>query len=92
MGVSFRSSAQACSNAEKEIPDPVRNFDSLVSAAKNAWRQKLSPLSVNPGGATEDLQKSFWSGLYRNMISPHNYTGENPFWDSGVPYVDSYHW
>ncbi|KAF6807221.1 glycosyl family hydrolase 92 protein [Colletotrichum sojae] len=91
MGVSFKSTAQACSNAEKEIPDPVRNFDSLVSATKDAWRQKLSPVSVNPGGATEDLQKSFWSGLYRNMISPQNYTGENPFWDSGVPYFDSYY-
>lgn len=92
MGVSFKSSTQACSNAEKEIPDPVNNFDALVSTAKDAWRQKLSPVSINPGGATEDLQKSFWSGLYRNMISPQNYTGENPFWDSGIPYFDSYYW
>ncbi|KAF9876054.1 putative alpha-1, 2-mannosidase [Colletotrichum karsti] len=91
MGMSFKSGAQACSNAEKEIPDPMSNFDSLVRTAKDAWREKLAPVSIKPGGATEDLQKSFWSGLYRNMISPQNYTGENPFWDTGVPYFDSYY-
>ncbi|KAF4780747.1 putative alpha-1,2-mannosidase [Colletotrichum scovillei] len=91
VGVSFKSSDQACRNAEKEIPDPLNNFDSLVKAAKDAWREKLSPVSVKAAGATEDLQKSFWSGLYRNMISPQNYTGENPHWDSGIPYFDSFY-
>jgi len=32
-----------------------------------------------------------WSGLYRTMISPQNYTGENPNWDSGIPYFDSFY-
>ncbi|UQC90889.1 glycosyl hydrolase family 92 [Colletotrichum lupini] len=64
VGVSFKSSDQACRNAEKEIPDPLNNFDSLVKTAKDAWREKLSPVSVKAAGATEDLQKSFWSGLY----------------------------
>ncbi|KAK1728400.1 family 92 glycosyl hydrolase [Colletotrichum acutatum] len=91
VGVSFKSSDQACRNAEKEIPDPLNNFDTLVKTAKDAWREKLSPISVKAAGATEDLQKSFWSGLYRNMISPQNYTGENPHWDSGIPYFDSFY-
>ncbi|KAK2766431.1 putative alpha-1,2-mannosidase [Colletotrichum kahawae] len=91
VGVSFKSSGQACQNAEQEIPDPMSNFDSLVRSAKDVWREKLSPVSIKAGGATDDLQRSFWSGLYRNMISPQNYTGENPYWDSGVPYFDSYY-
>ena len=92
VGVSFKSSAQACSNAQKEMPSPPKNFDSLVSTAKDEWRKKLSPLSIKAGGATKDLQGSFWSGVYRNMISPQNYTGENPKWDSGKPYFDSFYW
>ncbi len=92
MGMSFVSSGQACRNAEAEIPDPLKSFDSLVQTAQQAWRQKLSPVSVVPGGASQDLQQSFWSSLYRTMLSPQNYTGENPYWDSGVPYFDSFYW
>ncbi|TEA20296.1 putative secreted glycosidase [Colletotrichum sidae] len=43
------------------------------------------------GKSSQGCVESFWSGLYRNMISPQNYTGENPYWDSGVPYFDSYY-
>lgn len=91
MGMSFISSAQACSNAESEIPNPAEDFDTLVASAQDAWRQKLSSVSIIPGGATEDLQTTFWSGMYRAMMSPQNYTGENPRWDSGIPYFDSYY-
>lgn len=91
MGMSFVSSAQACSNAEAEIPSPETAFEGLVENAQNAWREKLSPVAVTPGGASEDLQTSFWSGMYRAMMSPQNYTGENPKWDSGIPYFDSYY-
>lgn len=92
MGMSFVSSEQACRNAEAEIPNPTSSFDSLVQAAQEAWTEKLSPVSIVPGGASEALQQSFWSGLYRTMLSPQNYTGENPYWNSGIPYFDSYYW
>lgn len=91
VGISFISSDQACSNAESEIPNPAGDFGTLVTNAQDAWRRKLSPVSVIAGGATEDLQKSFWSGTYRAMMSPQNYTDENPRWDSGIPYFDSYY-
>lgn len=91
MGISFISAEQACSRAEEEIPDPLNDFDRLVTATEDAWRDKLSPISITPGGVSEDLQTSFWSGLYRTMINPQNYTGENPKWDSGIPYFDSYY-
>jgi putative alpha-1,2-mannosidase len=92
MGISFVSSEQACRNAESEIPSPLDDFDKLVDSAKEAWRQKISSISVKETGVTEDLLTSFWSGVYRNMISPQNYTGENPYWDTGNPYFDSFYW
>ncbi|CAJ2503347.1 Uu.00g107410.m01.CDS01 [Anthostomella pinea] len=91
MGISFISADQACQSATTEIPDPSNDFDRLVAETEDAWREKLSPMSINPGGASEELQSSFWSGLYRSMISPQNYTGENPHWDSGIPYFDSFY-
>ncbi|KAH7312258.1 glycoside hydrolase family 92 protein [Stachybotrys elegans] len=91
VGVSFLSSERACRNAELEIPTPLDDFDGLVAAAKESWREKLHPISVSENGVTEDLLTSLWSGVYRNMISPQNYTGENPHWDSGIPYFDSFY-
>lgn len=92
MGISFKSNEQACQSAETEIPSPDTDFSRLVTEAKTAWQAKLSPIEVKSGGASEDVLKSFWSGAYRNMISPQNYTGENPHWDTGRPYFDSFYW
>lgn len=92
VGLSFKSSEQACRSAETEIPDPLNGFDGLVKTAQKEWRKKLSPISLQSGGADENLVVSFWSGVYRNMISPQNYTGENPHWDTGIPYFDSFYW
>lgn len=91
MGISYINSAQACRNAESEIPRPVTDFNRLVDNAQKAWTEKLSPISIKSGGATDDLLTSFWSGVYRNMISPQNYTGENPLWRSDKPYFDSFY-
>ncbi|RDW93998.1 uncharacterized protein DSM5745_01320 [Aspergillus mulundensis] len=91
VGVSYVSSQQACQNAEREIPSPLDDIDRLRSEAEEAWREKLSPISVTPGGAGEDLQRSFWSGLYRNMLDPQDMSGENPLWDSEGPYFDSFY-
>ncbi|TGJ79437.1 hypothetical protein E0Z10_g9324 [Xylaria hypoxylon] len=91
VGISFISADQACRSAETEIPSPLDDFDRLVQEAEDAWEEKLSPISINAGGASDALLTSFWSGIYRTMISPQNYTGENPKWDSGIPYFDSFY-
>ncbi|KAL4743561.1 glycosyl hydrolase family 92-domain-containing protein [Aspergillus similis] len=91
VGVSYVSSQQACANAVKEIPSPLQDFDRLRNEAEEAWREKLKPVSITPGGADEDLQRSFWSGLYRNMLDPQDMTGENPLWKSDEPYYDSFY-
>ncbi|KAF2035358.1 hypothetical protein EK21DRAFT_54288 [Setomelanomma holmii] len=91
MGISFISTDQACQNAATEIPGPNFDFDGLVSVAQEAWRKKLAPISLEAGGVDDSMQTSFWSAVYRTMISPQNYTGENPHWQSSEPYFDSWY-
>ncbi|KAI9642587.1 hypothetical protein NHQ30_009392 [Ciborinia camelliae] len=88
VGVSFISIEKACQNAETEIPD--FDFEKVLTAAEDAWREKLSVISVDATGVSDELQTVFWSGAYRAMISPQDYTGENPLWESDEPYYDSY--
>ena len=90
VGVSFISIDQACSNAETEIPD--FDFDGTVAAAETVWREKLSVISIDATGVDDSFQEILWSGVYRSMISPQDYTGENPLWESDEPYYDSYYW
>ncbi|KAI8958017.1 glycoside hydrolase family 92 protein [Daldinia sp. FL1419] len=89
VGLSFISSEQACSNAESEIPD--YDFDGLEKVAADAWRQKLSPIAIVAGGVDEEQIKNFYSGIYRTMVNPQNYTGENPIFNTGEPYFDSFY-
>ncbi|KAK7753637.1 hypothetical protein SLS62_004495 [Diatrype stigma] len=89
VGISFISIDQACANAEQEIPE--FGFEEVVQASEEAWREKLSVVQVDPTGMNEDLLKIFWSGLYRAMLSPEDYTGENPLWESAEPYFDSFY-
>jgi putative alpha-1,2-mannosidase len=89
VGVSLMNIDQACYNAESEIPK--FDFENTKKAAEDAWRKKLGVVEVKTGGANETMQKVFWSGLYRTMLSPQDYTGENPLWKSDEPYYDSYY-
>jgi putative alpha-1,2-mannosidase len=90
LGVSFVSADKACQNAEKELPS--YDVASAKAAAETAWRQKLRPIAVEADGVSRDMQVAFWSGVYRTMISPQDYTGENPIWQSDEPYYGSYYW
>lgn len=91
VGVSFISSQRACESAEAEIPD--FGFEDVATAASDAWAAKLRPIQVSTGGGVDpDLLTNFYSGIYRTLVNPQNYTGENPFWDSGAPYFDSFYW
>lgn len=89
VGVSFISVAQACNNAETEIPS--FDFEGVYSAAQQAWTDALGVIEVKPGGVNESLQTVFWSGVYRAALSPQDYTNENPLWESTEPYYDSYY-
>ncbi|KAH7038921.1 glycoside hydrolase family 92 protein [Macrophomina phaseolina] len=89
VGMSFIGVEKACQNAESEIPG--YDFEAVHTAAEDAWRHKLSVVSIDPAGVNESLQTTFWSGLYRTMISPQDYTGENYLWESDEPYYDSFY-
>ncbi|KAH7156581.1 alpha-1,2-mannosidase, putative subfamily [Dactylonectria macrodidyma] len=89
VGLSYLSADQACVNAQNEVPD--FDFDKVVQDAKDAWREKLDVVKIEPGGASETLVRTFWSGIYRTMVGPQNYTGENPLWTSDEPYYDSFY-
>lgn len=89
VGVSFISVDQACENAEREISD--FGFERVHEAAREEWRQKLGAVEVDATGVSEEMQTTFWSGLYRTMLSPQNYTGENQLWNSSEPYYDSFY-
>ncbi|KAJ5826034.1 hypothetical protein N7474_003172 [Penicillium riverlandense] len=91
VGISYISSDQACANAESEIPSPLDDFERLRTEAEEAWAEKLSPIKVTPGGVSSSLLTSFWSGIYRAMLSPQDMTGENPLWQSSEPYYDSFY-
>ncbi|KAK8012468.1 glycosyl hydrolase family 92 [Apiospora marii] len=64
---------------------------SFVEAGKRAWSEKLSVIQVDQVGVSEDLLTTFWSGFYRALLSPQDYTGENPLWNSSEPYFDSFY-
>jgi putative alpha-1,2-mannosidase len=90
VGVSLISSDQACSNAESEIPS--FDFDATHTAAESTWREKISPISVSTTGVDKSFLVNFYSGIYRTMVNPQDYTGENPLWKSDEPYFDSFYW
>lgn len=97
VGLSFISSEKACKNAEAEIPE--FSFEDTLATAEKAWKNKFSVIDISTNTTSnstgpvsmDDLQTIFWSGVYRAMISPQDYTGENPLWDSDEPYYDSYY-
>ncbi|KAK4188768.1 glycoside hydrolase [Podospora australis] len=86
---SFISIERACEHAETEIPG--FGFEKVSEAATALWREKLSPIKVSPKGVAGAHLTNFYSGIYRTLINPQNYTGENPLWESSEPYFDSFY-
>lgn len=52
----------------------------------------MAPIRVSRNGVNSSLLTNFYSGIYRTMINPQDYTGENPLWNSTEPYFDSFYW
>ena len=87
---SFISEEQACRHIEDEIPS--FELETHVAAAQDAWRERLGRVQVSTGGGVaSDFITNFYSGVYRTMVNPQNYTGENPLWNDGEPYFDSFY-
>lgn len=80
----------ACSHAESEIKN--FDFESTRKTAVQQWTEKMRPIRVSRNGVKSDVLTNFYSGIYRTMVNPQNYTGENPLWQSTEPYFDSFYW
>ncbi|PIL28602.1 hypothetical protein GSI_08644 [Ganoderma sinense ZZ0214-1] len=89
VGVSLISADQACANAEKEIPD--FDFEKTRAASRAQWSELLGRIQVNPQDVDPEFVDLFYSSLYRTHLSPADYTGENPLWNSSEPYYDSFY-
>ncbi|KAF9448478.1 glycoside hydrolase family 92 protein [Macrolepiota fuliginosa MF-IS2] len=89
VGVSLISSEQACANAEEEIPD--FDFERVHTEARAQWNDLLGRAQIDTTGVPKETVQLFYSSLYRTHISPADYTGENPKWNSTEPYYDSFY-
>jgi len=59
--------------------------------ARAQWNDLLSRVQVDTTGVPKETIQLFYSSLYRTHISPADYTGENPKWNSTEPYYDSFY-
>ena len=90
VGLSYISSDQACQLAEDEIPD--FDFKGIRDTATDIWRDKMMPIDVSTNGVDNGVLTNFYSGIYRTMVNPQNYTGVNPMVSADTVYFDSYYW
>ncbi|OQE31122.1 hypothetical protein PENFLA_c002G09933 [Penicillium flavigenum] len=89
VGISFMGTEQACAHAESEIPH--FDFNATRQTAVDKWTEKMRPIRVSRTSIDASVLTNFYSGIYRTMINPQNYTGENPLWQSSEPYFDSFY-
>ena len=67
VGLSIVSEKNARENLEAEVTG--FDFDAVRSAARSAWEQALSVITVE-GGNTDDL-KNFYTAMYHSMVVPN---------------------
>ncbi|KAF7289771.1 Glycoside hydrolase family 92 protein [Mycena indigotica] len=89
VGISFVSTAQACENAEEEIPQ--FDFAQVLANSEHQWRDILGRVQVDSTGVDKDTVTMLYSSLYRTHIVPGDYTGENAKWKSAEPYYDAFY-
>ncbi|KAF8591001.1 glycoside hydrolase family 92 protein [Ramaria rubella] len=86
-GVSFMSSAQACANAESEVPN--WHWDEVQNASQSKWEDVLERLIINTKVENSTVVELLYSSFYRSALVPANLTSENPYWDNIHPFFDA---
>ncbi|KAI0082118.1 hypothetical protein K474DRAFT_1741752 [Panus rudis PR-1116 ss-1] len=86
-GVSFMSPAQACENAEQEIP--AWDWDAVQTASRSAWETILERIQMNVDQEDSTVVELLYSSLYRTSLVPANLTLENPYWAPSAPFFDA---
>jgi len=86
VGISFISTAQACSNVNTQIPSGT-TLATLTSNSKKIWNDEVLSKVTTTETNLGNLQ-SLYSSMYFMHLLPSNRTGENPLWQSPEPYYD----
>ncbi len=73
VGISFQSLAQAQANLAARAPN--WDFDGMMNATRDAWRQYLGKIEVS-GGSLSD-RRVFYTALYHAGLMPHDWTETN---------------
>ncbi|KAL1983366.1 hypothetical protein VTN96DRAFT_10425 [Rasamsonia emersonii] len=84
VGISWISTAQACSNLKNEIPAGTP-FSQVVNDTKAAWNEQVLSKITTTTTNTTNLELLYTSLYFMHLI-PTNQTGENPSWNSPEPY------
>ena len=68
VGVSFKSTDQACSNAETEVGSS--SFDEIVAQSKALWNEKLGKIEIDVAHTPANVTEMLYSSLYRSFLTP----------------------
>ncbi|KAI0044234.1 glycoside hydrolase family 92 protein [Auriscalpium vulgare] len=74
VGVSFRSTAQACANAEAEVG--TASFEDIQKQSVALWNERLSKVEIDVANTPPNVTEMLYSSLYRASLTPNNATDE----------------
>ncbi|TDW97047.1 Ca2+-dependent phosphoinositide-specific phospholipase C [Dinghuibacter silviterrae] len=85
-GISYISALKARENIDEETPR--WSFEEILHQTQDKWEALLSKIAID---GTSDQKVMFYTGLYHTMLQPVDRTGENPLWQSPLPYYDDFY-
>jgi len=68
VGVSFKSTDQACANAESEVGS--LSFEDILAQSKALWNEKLSKIEIDVPNTPANITEMLYSSLYRASLTP----------------------
>ncbi|MGV8095228.1 MAG: GH92 family glycosyl hydrolase [Mangrovibacterium sp.] len=86
LAVSLKSPENAALFLKQEIPG--WEIEKIREEARKKWDHQLSRIVVE--GADDGQKTLFYSSLYQALRMPRNRSGDNPKWDSPLPYWDDH--
>jgi predicted alpha-1,2-mannosidase len=88
IGISFISELKARQNIEQEVPH--WSFEKVLADSQSSWGDLLKRIDVD-ASASEGQKTMFYTALYHTMLMPVDRSGENPLWQSTMPYYDDFY-
>jgi predicted alpha-1,2-mannosidase len=88
VGISFISELKAKQNIEQEASH--WSFEKVLTESQNSWDELLKRVELDVVTSTEK-KTMFYTALYHTMLMPVDRSGENPGWQSAMPYYDDFY-